>query len=937
MKPFYRNLKFIVAVVLAFLGANTSVVFAQTSITAIGSPITQNFDSLYTDFNPSLTWTNRTTPPRNWYALGNGSVPSSYILNDGNNVTLNSLSSFGSITTPSDRALGFVPGGVNNTISYYGWRLKNNTASTINSISITWTLEQWRVTSSASQSLVIYHQTSTNAITSIVPTSLNSQGLSQASPKTLGSGTALDGNASGNFVTTTQNLTGLNIAPGSEILICWGHTRAAFGGQNHLLAIDDVTVVAKANQTIDFTPTGDKTFGDANFNLSATASSGLTVSFASSNTNIATVSGTTVTLRGPGTVTFTASQGGNSNYNSAESQYQTINVIPATPVTKAATSITQNSFTANWTANNGLTDASTTYGIDYTTDVDFFSWSSVGSAVKTLNITGLTPNSIYYYRLFSFTDGLNSNESTSSAITTGTDYVTINSGSWDVGGNWDVGYINDIANSITISRNHAITLNTARASVTTNKLVIGYGAKLTTNQIINVLNELVIEVDANGIAGQILNTNNIVVGSNAKVTVRKTFANGEWAFMGFPFTVNAADIHIANTETQLTWGDLNGSGDFVVQEYNGATRASSATANYTGAGLHWNNVASRVFTAKKGYIVYNNNVANVIDFTSTGNNIGSFFSQSSSVPATAYNSTNEHSNWNLIATPLSSKYNLGYTNPANTYYAYNGTNYLPALSGETLDVQPFSAFFVQASSSINFASGGRKVMAATRVEEKPVDDIKLVLSNGNSKYDDITRIRLQEGANPNYEIGTDAMKMLGMNPNVSYLYSSIKNMGIAINTLPTTVTEVELNTKFAAAGNYSISLTDVENIQRYSAVTLVDKLTGKRTDLLNAGSYDYSVQTAGTVNRFKIQLSPKISTGVSISNDYKVQIISEQGIAKISGLSGLTPVKVYDTTGKMVFNKLINNYEQIRLNNTGLYIFEIATPEKTEKIKTYIR
>ena len=75
--------------------------------------------------------------------------------------------------------------------------------------------------------------------------------------------------------------------------------------------------IAKASQTIDFGPLADKTFGvnDGNFDVSATASSGLPVSFAASGP--CSVSGVTVDITGVGDCTITASQAGNDNYNAA--------------------------------------------------------------------------------------------------------------------------------------------------------------------------------------------------------------------------------------------------------------------------------------------------------------------------------------------------------------------------------------------------------------------------------------------------------------------------------------------------------------------------------------------------------------------------------------------------------------------------------------------
>ena len=75
--------------------------------------------------------------------------------------------------------------------------------------------------------------------------------------------------------------------------------------------------IAKSGQTINFAAIPDKTFGvdDGDFDVSATASSGLPVSFAAAGP--CTVTGVTVHITGVGDCTITASQAGNENYNPA--------------------------------------------------------------------------------------------------------------------------------------------------------------------------------------------------------------------------------------------------------------------------------------------------------------------------------------------------------------------------------------------------------------------------------------------------------------------------------------------------------------------------------------------------------------------------------------------------------------------------------------------
>ena len=75
--------------------------------------------------------------------------------------------------------------------------------------------------------------------------------------------------------------------------------------------------VTPGNQTITFGALSNQTLGAPPFAVSATASSGLAVSFASTTTAVCTVSGSTVTLVAKGTCTIKATQPGNANWTAA--------------------------------------------------------------------------------------------------------------------------------------------------------------------------------------------------------------------------------------------------------------------------------------------------------------------------------------------------------------------------------------------------------------------------------------------------------------------------------------------------------------------------------------------------------------------------------------------------------------------------------------------
>ena len=88
--------------------------------------------------------------------------------------------------------------------------------------------------------------------------------------------------------------------------------------------------ISKAGQTISFASIPSKTVGDSDFDLSATASSGLPVSFSLLAGDPCTLSGSTVHIVHAGTCHVTASQSGDASYNSATPVERDVVVQPGT-------------------------------------------------------------------------------------------------------------------------------------------------------------------------------------------------------------------------------------------------------------------------------------------------------------------------------------------------------------------------------------------------------------------------------------------------------------------------------------------------------------------------------------------------------------------------------------------------------------------------------
>ncbi|MCX6309385.1 MAG: right-handed parallel beta-helix repeat-containing protein [Bacteroidia bacterium] len=98
------------------------------------------------------------------------------------------------------------------------------------------------------------------------------------------------------------------------------------------LILNPGSTLTKTSQTITFGALASKIYGAANFALSSTANSGLPITYTSSDASVATISGSTVIIKGVGTTTITASQPGNVTYNAATSIAQVLTVLAPTGI-----------------------------------------------------------------------------------------------------------------------------------------------------------------------------------------------------------------------------------------------------------------------------------------------------------------------------------------------------------------------------------------------------------------------------------------------------------------------------------------------------------------------------------------------------------------------------------------------------------------------------
>jgi large repetitive protein len=222
---------------------------AQTILYS-GGTYSQNFDGLPTAGSVTLTGRGPhalngqlgTTNLDGWYGanFSGSSTNTEFRAHDGSlaGSAGRGVVSFGT-NLATERALGALP--TSNQISSFGALFVNNTASTLDQVTISFTGEQWRRGDVATANVLTFGYALAPAIPQVTtpfPALNFTSPNMQASPTEV----SLDGNLPLNSTAILGTITGLTWAPGSTLAISWGINDIS--GQDNGLGIDSFTLSA---------------------------------------------------------------------------------------------------------------------------------------------------------------------------------------------------------------------------------------------------------------------------------------------------------------------------------------------------------------------------------------------------------------------------------------------------------------------------------------------------------------------------------------------------------------------------------------------------------------------------------------------------------------------------------------------------------------------
>ena len=204
---------------------------AQISISNLATPYSQDFNTL------ANTGTTNSSVPAGWAFLETGSGANGLYAADIGSTNSGNTYSYGAASS-TDRAFGGIQSG--SLIPTIGVQFVNNSGSTITSITINYTGEQWRLgTLSRVDQMDFQYSLDASSLSTGIWTDENN--LDFIAPVTTGTVGALNGNVAPNrTVINSFTITGLSIADGSGFWLRWNDLNATSADDG--LAIDDFTI-----------------------------------------------------------------------------------------------------------------------------------------------------------------------------------------------------------------------------------------------------------------------------------------------------------------------------------------------------------------------------------------------------------------------------------------------------------------------------------------------------------------------------------------------------------------------------------------------------------------------------------------------------------------------------------------------------------------------
>ena len=552
-----------------------------------------------------------------------------------------------------------------------------------------------------------------------------------------------------------------------------------------------------------------------------------------------------------------------------------------TPELSGATNGVKVAFKYKWTT----TDKKLYVGYSTTADTESFNWGDELSITTSfLSYEHIFPSNTKYIAIKCYTNGTGQVYIDDFSITNSANAFIIN-GNWNESTKWSAGTVPSSSDNIIIASN----------------VTIPNGYTATANNITIADGSLTI---ADG--GQLICGNSVAATVQKDITASTAKSGEGW----YTIASAVANPNISSA-TNLTTGTYD------LYRYNEA-----ATANDQGQILYWENykahnsgVGADFTTLEngRGYL-YRNGASKTLSFT--GNtNVGD-------VSCCVSNSGGDFAGFNLIGNPYPHNIYKG----AGTAIPNSVTSgYELATGFHTLTNE--GAWSTGTDNSTAILPGQGIMVEATTAGTITIED---KTSSSSSKYNNeyirftVENAEFSDDAYAWFDKGYGLHKIDHRNPVIPMLYIPKDGEDYSIAIMKDNTEAFGLNFKANTTGSYTLKYKAKGN---FDYLHVIDRLTGKDTDMLLDGEYSFVGSTQDDEARFIVKLAYKPNYGSSDETVFAYQSGSEIFV------SGEGELQIFDVTGRIVSTETINGVKAVSVPAQGVYVFRLVGENvKTQKI-----
>ena len=284
----------------------------------------------------------------------------------------------------------------------------------------------------------------------------------------------------------------------------------------------------------------------------------------------------------------------------------------------------------------------------------------------------------------------------------------------------------------------------------------------------------------------------------------------------------------------------------------------------------------------------------------------------------------ENMGWNLFGVPYLCSYTTERMSIDHILYTYDPetSRFVSINSWEGNTIAPFSAVFTQTatvkeSEELLFA---KPVIPLNTLPAPHGVQLKISGSNLSAGCDYVSVIADNVYGEPmNFDMGNDALKMMSFDPRIPQIYVyNEKGVRFAHTQTADIEGETSVGIYTGESGIYEISLTEDSEYDRYDAVVLTDRSTGRKVDLKHA-PYSFTVDDrAMETGRFSLSFK-------TLSDEMQQPTFYSPGKRqlRIVNLQGGESIGIYDTLGRQrASRKAYGESEEFELES-GVYMIRI--------------